>query len=162
MELANFTPHLKKFGRVGEIKTHREDEHTRAHTLTRVYPASTPRRDIVMRLRDAVGRPSMRDTRRGIPSKSALLLPRPLSLEPAHRLDSPENIRGVRKSWIVFLPQISRNSRCARQVRLSKSCYEKGNKCDIPRENRRYREPMKSYVSVLRGYSPTCTTIPSS
>lgn len=109
-----------------------------------------------MRLRDAVGRPSMRDTRRGIPSKSALLLPRPLSLEPAQRLDSPENIRGVRKSQI-FVSWISRDSCCVSQFYRSECCYEKGN--NIPRRPAASRINDHEmlyfcYVDILA----TCTT----
>lgn len=46
-----------------------------------------------MRLRNAVGRPSMRDIRRGIPSNQ--LASSPALSRATERLDSPENTRRV-------------------------------------------------------------------
>lgn len=82
---ANFTRHLGSLAK-SATKTSREKE---AHTLAWAYPASTPRRDIVMRLRRRSWPPlNARDTRRGIPfPKSARFLLECLKpREPATRL----------------------------------------------------------------------------
>jgi len=86
-ELTNFTLHL-------ESLTRSRDKNI-AGTNVRFYPASTLRRDIVMRLRDAVGRSSMREIRAAVfPEKTRFLssFPGPPKPHKPPRLDSPENI----------------------------------------------------------------------
>lgn len=87
-KLTNFTLHL-------ESLTRNRDKNI-AGTNVRFYPASTLRRDIVMRLRDAVGRSSMREIRAAVfPEKTRLLssFPGPPKPHKPSRLDSPENTR---------------------------------------------------------------------
>lgn len=87
-ELTNFTLHL-------ESLTRSRDKNI-AGTNVRFYPASTLRRDIVMRLRDAVGRSSMREIRAAVfPEKTRLFasFPGPPKPHKPPRLDSPENTR---------------------------------------------------------------------